>query len=55
MRFVSDLEMYHGKPIFRGIGNFYFDQHDAVATSTAKIVRLKKGGNHIAFQTLIAQ
>ena len=52
---VSDLQIYKGKPIFRGLGNFYFDQHDAVPTSTAKIVRLRKEGDHIAFQTFISK
>ena len=47
----GDMEIYKEKPIFRGLGNFLFDQYDRVATQTAKIVRLKKSGDHILFET----
>lgn len=49
----GDMEIYHGKPIFRGIGNFIFDQKDEFATSTAKLVRLRKAGSLIDFETFI--
>ncbi len=49
----GDIFFYKNKPIFRGIGNFIFDQPDDVATSTAKIVRLRKVEDHIALETLI--
>ncbi len=51
----SDMEMYRGAPIFHGLGNFLFDQHDAVATSTAKIVRLEQSGTGVVFETLTAR
>ncbi len=49
---ISDMEMYKGKPIFRGVGNFIFDQFEDVATSTAMAVRLRKEGDQIMFETL---
>jgi poly-gamma-glutamate synthesis protein (capsule biosynthesis protein) len=51
----SDMFLYKGKPIFEGIGNFFFDQHDTVATSTAKIVRLRKAGDSILFETFMGR
>ncbi len=49
---VSDMEIYHGKTIFHGLGNFLFDQRDQIATSTAKIVRLRKEDKTVLFETL---
>lgn len=52
----GDVEFYMGAPIFRGIGNFIFDQYDAVATRTAKLIRLRQGSDStLQFQTVIAQ
>ncbi len=51
----SDMEIYKGAPIFHGLGNFLFDQHDAVSTSTAKIVRLQASGASVAFETLTSR
>lgn len=50
---VSDMEIYKGKPIFRGLGNFIFDQYDQRITTTGKGVRLKKSGDIIQFQSFI--
>lgn len=50
----SDMEIYKGKPIFHGIGNFLFDQFDLVSTNTAKLVRLRKEKGVVLFETLIA-
>lgn len=48
----GDMRIYKGKPIFRGLGNFLFDQHDEVATSTAKAVRLRKAEHgRVMFET----
>lgn len=48
----GDIRIYKGKPIFRGLGNFLFDQRDDIATSTAKLVRLRKAEDgHVMFQT----
>ncbi len=49
----GDMEMYRGAPIFRGLGNFLFDQKDATATSTAKLVRLNFTQNEVLFQAII--
>ncbi len=49
---ISDMEIYKGKPIFRGVGNFIFDQFEDVATSTAMAVRLRKEGERVLFETL---
>lgn len=51
----SDMVIYKGKPIFEGVGNFLFDQHDSIITSTAKAVRLRKAGKTIEFQTFISR
>lgn len=51
----SDMEMYKGLPIFHGIGNFLFDQYDAVSTSTAKIVRLRSGSGQLLFETVLGE
>lgn len=50
---VGDVHFYKGKPIFRGIGNFIFDQYGEVPKATAKLVRLRKSGDQILFETLI--
>ncbi len=50
---VSDMEIYKEKPIFRGIGNFIFDQQDEVMTSTGKIVRLRLKDESIQFESFI--
>lgn len=52
---VGDMEIHKGKPIFRGLGNFIFDQFDAVSTSTAKAVRLRKAGGRVLFESHIAR
>lgn len=51
----SDMEIYRGKPIFHGIGNFIFDQFDTVPTSTSKAVRLRKMDGVVVFETLTAR
>ena len=50
----GDVRIYEGRPIFRGLGNFLFDQPDRVATSTAKLVRLRYDNGRILFETLLA-
>jgi poly-gamma-glutamate synthesis protein (capsule biosynthesis protein) len=50
----GDMVMYKGKPIFRGLGNFLFDQHESVATATVKAVRLRMEDGHARFETLLA-
>ena len=52
---VGDMEMYKGKPIFRGVGNFIFDQKDRIETSTTKMIRLRKAGESVEFETLVAR
>ena len=52
---VGDVRLYKDKPIFRGVGNFLFDQHDRVPTSTAKIVRLRKDNGRVLFETLTSR
>lgn len=48
----GDMRIYKGKPIFRGLGNFLFDQRDKVVTSTAKAVRLRKADDgRVMFET----
>lgn len=49
---LSDMEIYKDKPIFRGVGNFIFDQFDLPSTSTSMAVRLRKEGDRIMFETL---
>jgi poly-gamma-glutamate capsule biosynthesis protein CapA/YwtB (metallophosphatase superfamily) len=49
----GDVLLYKGKPIFRGLGNFLFDQTDTVPTSTAKIVRLRKENGVVRFSSSI--
>jgi poly-gamma-glutamate synthesis protein (capsule biosynthesis protein) len=50
---VSDMEMYKGKPIFHSLGNFVFDQRDRRVTATAELVRLRKNGQQMLFETWI--
>lgn len=50
---ISDMTIYNNKPIFRGVGNFIFDQWDDVATSTAKAVRLRLSEDGVAFESFI--
>jgi AmmeMemoRadiSam system protein B len=50
----GDMVFYKNKPIFRGLGNFVFDQYDAVSKQTAKFVRLRKENGEVKFETLIA-
>ncbi len=50
---IGDMEMYRGAPIFRGVGNFIFDQYDQTATKTAKLVRLSFTATQTFFQTMI--
>jgi poly-gamma-glutamate capsule biosynthesis protein CapA/YwtB (metallophosphatase superfamily) len=52
---VGDLHFYHDKPIFRGVGNFLFDQYDQVPTHTAKLVRLRKENGHVLLETLTSR
>lgn len=49
---LSDMEIYKGKPIFHGLGNFIFDQFDKASTSTSMAVRLRKENGRIMFETL---
>ncbi len=49
---VGDVYLYKNKPIFRGVGNFLFDQYDKISTATVKMIRLRQSGGHILFQTL---
>jgi AmmeMemoRadiSam system protein B len=50
---VSDMTIYKGKPIFRGVGNFIFDQHDALVTSTGKAVRLRLQKDGVLFESSV--
>lgn len=52
---TSDMEIYQGKPIFHGLGNFIFDQTASTVTQTAEIVRLRKNRGQIQFETLISK
>ncbi len=52
---MGDMFIYKNRPIFTGLGNFIFDQTDAVPTSTAKLVRLRKEGGKVLFETLISR
>lgn len=49
---LSDMEIYEGVPIFRGVGNFIFDQFADVSTSTAMAVRLRRENGRVLFETL---
>jgi AmmeMemoRadiSam system protein B len=49
---LSDMEIYKGVPIFRGVGNFIFDQFANVSTSTAMAVRLRRENGRVMFETL---
>lgn len=49
---LSDMELYKGVPIFRGVGNFIFDQFADVSTSTAMAVRLRREHGRVLFETL---
>lgn len=51
----GDVELYRGKPIFRGLGNFLFDQTTKSTTATRKMVRLKKTGDTVLFSTFIGR
>lgn len=51
----GDMEIYKGRPIFHGLGNFVFDQGDTVPTSTAMMVRLRKTGDKVLFETKITR
>lgn len=51
---VGDMEIYRGKPIFRGIGNFLFDQWQSAPTRTTKAVRLRLEGSRVLFETFVA-
>lgn len=48
----SPLVIYKGKPIFTGIGNFVFDQNYSIPTETAVLLRLRKAGDKVLFETL---
>ncbi len=50
---AGDVYLYKNKPIFRGVGNFMFDQYDKKATSTVKMIRLRKSDERVLFQTMI--
>jgi AmmeMemoRadiSam system protein B len=47
----GDMVIYRGRPIFRGLGNFVFDQYDRTATATIKTVRLRAAADRVSFQT----
>lgn len=49
---LSDMEIYKDVPIFRGVGNFIFDQFADVSTSTAMAVRLRRENGRVLFETL---
>ncbi len=49
---LGDMEIYDGAPIFRGVGNFIFDQFADVSTSTAMAVRLRRENGRVLFETL---
>ncbi|HTM69101.1 MAG TPA: AmmeMemoRadiSam system protein B [Candidatus Binatia bacterium] len=51
----GDVVFHAGKPIFRGLGNFIFDQRDTPATSTAKMVRLRKEDGFARFETRLVR
>ncbi|HPO05839.1 MAG TPA: CapA family protein, partial [Candidatus Gracilibacteria bacterium] len=46
------LVIYKGKPIFTGLGNFVFDQDQLISTSTATMIRLRKEGEKVLFESL---
>ncbi|MFA6523503.1 MAG: AmmeMemoRadiSam system protein B [Candidatus Peribacteraceae bacterium] len=51
----GDMEIYAGKPIFRGLGNFLFDQFAETATKTAKVVRLRETpSGSVLFETSVS-
>lgn len=50
-----DVQIYRNRPIFRGLGNYLFDQRDSHLTATGELVRLKKTGEHVSFETLITR
>jgi AmmeMemoRadiSam system protein B len=50
----GDMVFYKNKPIFRGLGNFVFDQYDAISKQSAKLVRLRKENGEVKFETLTA-
>jgi len=52
---IGDVHFYHDKPIFRGVGNFLFDQYDRIPTTTAKLVRLRKENGRVLFETLTSR
>ncbi|TSC55957.1 MAG: capsule synthesis protein CapA [Parcubacteria group bacterium Gr01-1014_18] len=51
----GDLFIYKNKPIFRGIGNFIFDQYETIPTTTGKMVRFRKEGERVLFETMVAR
>lgn len=51
----GDVLIYKDKPIFRGLGNFVFDQKEKLSTRTAKLVRLDKKDGHVRFKSLTAR
>lgn len=51
----GDVFFYKNKPIFRGLGNFVFDQYDAVSKQTVKLVRLRKENGIVQFETHVAK
>ena len=51
----GDTEMYRGAPIFRGLGNFIFDQDDLPPASYTKAVRLRPSREGILFETFTAK
>ena len=50
----GDVVIYKERPIFRGLGNFMFDQYASVSTSTARTVRLRSAGDRVLFETLLS-
>ncbi len=51
----GDMEYYRGKPIFRGLGNFLFDQFDKKETRTPKVVRIRPTASGTLIETLTAR
>lgn len=51
----GDMEIYRERPIFRGLGNFVFDQQERTETQTARLVRLKKQGKRTLFESVLVR
>lgn len=51
----GDVFIYKERPIFRGLGNFLFDQTDSVATSTGRMVRLRHDDGIVRFESFFVR